>query len=298
MRIEEVLALSNIKGLGNASLLKVLHAAEKANTFSVERQHCQDVVKRVLPSRLINSMNVFFDNIEECINNSQKQIASFHSAGISVVSYLDADYPEALSRLDKPPALLFCKGDRALLGANYQRVAIIGTREPSERGKSVTATIAKTLSSQNKVVVSGLAIGIDTIAHEETIRNGKKAIAVVVDVLKIYPAANKVLAEDIVNKGGVIISEYPPGTRVSKGFLVQRDRIQAALSDNVYAIECREGGGTLHAIDAARLLNIPVSVPNFKEWGYQGVNASEIQGLIPLLRDGAVHSFSPQDALE
>ena len=86
-------------------------------------------------------------------------------------------------------------------------------------------TVTKTLSTHKKVIVSGLAKGIDTVAHEETLRQQGNTIAVVVDVLNIYPAANRKLAEDIVNSGGLIISENPPSTRMSQGLLVQRDRI-------------------------------------------------------------------------
>ena len=183
----------------------------------------------------------------------------------------------------------------ALLAPGRQRVAVIGTRAPTQLGESVTKIVTEALSAKKKVIVSGLAKGIDTVAHEETIRQQEGTIAVVVDVLKVYPAANKKLAERIVNNGGLLISENPPSTKVSQGLLVQRDRIQAALSDRVYAIECREKGGTLYAINVAFSLSIPVSIPHYTNWDYPDLKVEEIQGLLPLFASNKVVEFSPND---
>lgn len=297
MQIDEIVALSSVKGLGNASLLKILHLAQSVDTFSITRQQCQEMVSNVASKRLSSPLLNFFEDVEHHLRTARQQIDTYRASGITILSFLDSHYPDALRRLDKPPSLLFCRGDMTLITSKRKRVAIIGTRAPTQRGEFVTKTLTKILSTHEKAIVSGLAKGIDTVAHEETLRQQGNAIAVVVDVLNIYPAANRKLAEDIVNSGGLIISENSPSTRVSQGLLVQRDRIQAALSDRVYAIECREKGGTLHAINTALALGIPVWIPHYTNWKYTNLAAEEIQGLLPLLASNKVKEFSPDDEL-
>ncbi|WP_269520394.1 DNA-processing protein DprA [Alteromonas sp. BMJM2] len=297
MQIEEIVALSGIKGLGNASLLNILRLAQSVDSFSITCQQCQVMIINAVPVRLTGPLITFFEKPELRLDSARQCIDSYRAAGITLISLLDAHYPDALRRLAKPPSLLYCRGNIALLAPERQRVAVIGTRTPTQLGKGVTKTITKALSAQKKIIVSGLAIGIDSVAHEETLRQRENTIAVVVDVLKIYPATNKNLAKNIINTGGLIISENPPGTRISQGLLVQRDRIQAALSERVYAIECREKGGTLHAINVALTLNIPVCAPQYTDWDYADLKVEEIQGLLPLLASNEVEAFSPNDEL-
>lgn len=249
------------------------------------------------PGKVEELTNRIFDDLVSHLDTAKQRIVFYRASDITVISLLDTHYPNVLRRLDKPPSFLFCRGDTALLASERARVAVIGTRSPTQLGNAVTKAVTKALSAQKKIIVSGLAKGIDTVAHEETLRQQEKTIAVVVDVLKIYPAANKKLAESIVNDGGLIISENPPGTRVSQGLLVQRDRIQAALSERVYAIVCREKGGTMDAINVALTLNIPVCVPQYTEWGYGDLKVEEIQGLLPLLASNEAEAFSPNDEL-
>src|SRR5690606_2385561 len=98
------------------------------------------------------------------------------------------------------------------------------------------------------VIVSGLALGIDSVAHEATLKNLGKTIAVLVDVARISPAINRGLAHEIIESGGLLVAEHPPETRAIPAFFAKRDRIQSGLSLAVFAIETSVDGGTMHAV--------------------------------------------------
>jgi predicted Rossmann fold nucleotide-binding protein DprA/Smf involved in DNA uptake len=142
------------------------------------------------------------------------------------------------------------------------------------------------------VVVAGLALGIDTAAHASAVEAGGLTWAVLPSALdSIYPAANQALAARIVDTGGALVSEYPPGTRVRRTLFVERDRLQAALADAVLVIETGRTGGTQHTIRYARALDTPVWTTLPDEVLAGGQTAGELpvaqQGTWDLWRSGA-----------
>lgn len=177
-----------------------------------------------------------------------------------IISFFDSEFPLQLSLTKDAPAYLFCSGDVGVL--NKKKLAIIGTRQPTEHGRIIAKNITLWFAAQGWNIVSGLAIGVDSIAHEAAIASPSKTIAVMAQGLdKIYPAENKGLAKRIVDSGGVLVTEYPYDSMTFKTNFVQRDRIQAGLSAGVIMIQSDLKGGSMHASRAIlkyeRLLIVP-----------------------------------------
>ena len=149
---------------------------------------------------------------------------------------------------------IYYRGDPTLL--ERPSIAVIGTRHPSERSREVEYRLTKKICELTGMpIVTGLAIGCDTIAARAAIDAGKPVIAVLSSSLTdIYPCSNRVLAEEIVRKGGCLISEYGPGSDVQKWKFIARDRLMAEIASAVIAVECREDGGTMHTVKAAHRL--------------------------------------------
>lgn len=169
---------------------------------------------------------------------------------IKLVTIQDANYPEKLKHIYNPPKVLYALGNKTIL--NKTSIAIVGCRKCSEYGKRVSYKFAQELAKRDIIVVSGFARGVDTYAHQGTISVNKETIAVLgcgLDV--IYPAENKELYKQILQKGGAIITEYPLGTAPLKQNFPARNRIISGLSDGVLVIEARQRSGTLITVEHA-----------------------------------------------
>lgn len=163
---------------------------------------------------------------------------------IRYVSILDGAYPNLLREIASPPVILYYLGNINL--ASEESVAIVGNRKVTDYGRSVTEEFAGKLSSCKLIIISGLALGVDTIAHQTTLDCGGKTIAVLGNGLdKIYPATNRSLAIKILKTGGLIISEYPPGTPSLKQNFPARNRIIAGLSRAIIVTEGSLKSGAL-----------------------------------------------------
>jgi DNA protecting protein DprA len=180
--------------------------------------------------------------------------------GATVHFYGLPSYPSLLNRLSEPPALLFSIGQ--FDPSRKPRVAVIGTRKPTDWGLDTAKQCAGQITDTGGIVVSGLALGIDTAAQAATVEHHGTTWAVLAHGLHtVSPAAsNRELAKKIVEQGGALISEYPPGEPAQRHYFVERDRIQAGLSDAVLVIESDIGGGAMHTVRFAREARIPVWV--------------------------------------
>lgn len=189
--------------------------------------------------QLINEFLSWRDNLDET-----KISAELARHQIECVTISDPDYPPLLKQIYDPPFCLFIRG--RLSAENC--LAVVGSRKFSIYGKQVAENLTEELAKRGITIVSGLALGIDSIAHESALRQNGKTIAVLgsgVDPLHIAPANHAALAERIIGKNGAIISEYPPGTMPSKYSFPQRNRIIAGLSMGVLVIEAAEKSGSL-----------------------------------------------------
>lgn len=152
-------------------------------------------------------------------------------------------YPPSLRSIPSPPKTLWVLGSLPPADA----VAIVGTRHPTRFGRSVAEAAAGSAVHAGLAVVSGLAAGIDTVAHESALAAGGRTWAVIGSGVDVpTPICNGPLAEQIVASGGGLIAEVPPGTPVSRRNLVARDRIQSGLSLVVVICQCELSSGAMH----------------------------------------------------
>lgn len=159
-------------------------------------------------------------------------------------------YPEKLKNINGKPRELYCLGNLELL--NHKSIAVIGSRNYSNYGKRAAMEFSYNLAKENICIVSGLARGIDSFAHEATLKAKGKTIAVLGSGLDvIYPKDNKRLYENIIKNDGLIISEYLLGTPPRKQNFPARNRIISGLSDGVLVIEARKNSGTNITVDFA-----------------------------------------------
>lgn len=176
--------------------------------------------------------------------------------GMTLLTPAGSAYPEALMDLCDPPCILYAKGNIDLLQKDC--LTIVGTRRHTRYGKSVTASLAGELAAAGLVIVSGLAEGLDAVAHRAALDAGGGTIAVVGNGLDVhYPAINADLQDEIAEKG-LLLSENPPGKRANKGSFPVRNRILAALSRGTLITEAGEKSGAMltagMAVDCGREL--------------------------------------------
>ena len=166
-----------------------------------------------------------------------------HQKGCGMIVRGDAEYPESLEQIDVPPAVLYYKGDVGLLKTKC--LGVVGTREPSRYGRDYTEKFVEVLSKCSLTIVSGMARGVDSVAHRTALQNEGKTIAVLgsgIDV--IYPANNVQIYNDIA-RDGLIISEYPLGTPSLAYNFPERNRIISGLSQGILITEAGYKSGSL-----------------------------------------------------
>ena len=161
---------------------------------------------------------------------------------INPISRLDSAYPLSLKNIYDPPETLYVIGDIKFSKA----VSVVGTRQLSKRGQENTEIICKELVNRGFTIISGLALGIDAVAHWTAIKNGGKTVAVLgagVDI--IYPPQNRELYFKIIESGGAIISEIPPGKLSPHSYFPARNRIISGLSEAIIVTEAQIKSGAL-----------------------------------------------------
>lgn len=204
----------------------------------------------------------------------------------------DETYPASLRELYDPPFCLFVRGTIPKDGFN---LAVVGTRKYTTYGKQVTEEIVTGLAENGITIVSGLALGIDGIAHEATLRSGGKTIAVLgtgINDAHIYPSVHRNLANRIINAGGAIISEYPPGALPSRFGFPKRNRIVAGLSSGVLVTEAPEDSGALITAQSTLDLGREIfAVPH-------PITSPNSIGTNTLIKNGAHLINSAKDILE
>lgn len=192
---------------------------------------------------------------EEILNNKyrmglKEEIRKMEKEKVELISIYDECYPKNLKELYDKPISLYVKGNKEIL--NEFSLAIIGCRENSVYGKEVATAVAKGITKQNIITISGLARGIDSISHKATIDAKGKTIAVIGSGLDvIYPYENTNLAKEIIRNSGVIISEYSLGTKPQKMNFPARNRIISGLSNGVIVIEAKKKSGSMTTVDFA-----------------------------------------------
>lgn len=198
-------------------------------------------------------------------------------------------WPDLLRQIDDAPALLFLRGDPALL--SQPQLAMVGARHASTEGLDNARRFARTLASAGFTITSGLALGVDRAAHEGALQGGKTLAVLGHGPGPCYPPRNQALAEQIVSKGGALLTEFPPGLPPRPQFFPQRNRLISGLSLATIVVEAAERSGSLitarlAATQGREVFAIPGSIHNPLS-----------KGCHRLLRDGANWLESVADVL-
>ncbi len=253
------IAFSRFPKIGSVRLLKLL------NYFSSMEEAWQassiDLIKAGLEENVIQE---FFIKKQEI--NPDRELEELKKENIKVVTIKDENYPSLLKEIWNPPALLYYKG--TLEKEEKFSIAIVGTRKITNYGKQVTEDLVRELALNGITIVSGMALGIDTVAHQTALASGAKTIAVLgsgIDTASIYPSQNRYLASKIAENGGAIISEYPIGTLAMPQYFPHRNRIISGLSLGTLVVEAAEESGALitakYALDQNReVFAVPGSI--------------------------------------
>lgn len=223
--------------------------------------------------------------------NVDKHIKFMIEHYVDIISIQDKEYPQILKKIYDPPVSLYIIGNKEIL--NSDSVAIIGCRDCTQYGKQIARELAYNIANQKINIVSGLAKGIDAIAHKGCILAGGKTIAVLGNGLdKIYPKENIALAQQILKTGGAIISEYPLGEKPQKQNFPERNRIVSGMSKGIIVVEAKEKSGTLITVDFALEQGKDVfAVPG-------NINSESSIGTNKLIKQGAKLITSYKDVLE
>lgn len=238
-----IFMLRQTEGMGCVRTAKVLQAVEDLSLIYDNPSKVKDALTAAVGHKLYENIiqtkyQIDFDAHEQKIN----------AHGVKLITFYDKEYPFLLKQFDDKPLMLYCKGNIDLLKS--QCFAVVGTRLPTRYGVRVTEEFVSLLC-RRFTIVSGMASGVDTIAHRTTLYNKGNTIAVLGNgIERVYPPENLQLYNQIAEKG-LIISEYDIGSQLSQYNFPQRNRIISGLSRGVLVTEAGKKSGTMTTINHA-----------------------------------------------
>ncbi len=292
-RLVVVLALRAARGVGDTTLRQVLGLLDAETDLSSVRSALLSSPSISAHARLALEGALRPREWERLMGTAMRSLEQAERLGVSVLLFDHPMYPPLLRAVRDAPVLLFAKGK---LCEDRRAVACVGTREPSHFGQRAADQITRCLANSGWTIVSGLAKGIDSIAHRAALACGARTIAILGNGLdSVYPAANRRLAEDIVESGGLLLSEQPFGAEPLPRNLVSRDRLQSGMSVATVVFETSVTGGAMHtarfAREQGRLIVCPVPPPEYRA-------LPSCSGITKLLEDGGVFPVPGREACD
>ncbi len=272
-----LLGLVRIDGLGPLRIARLVEGFGSAS--AVWQADRGDLIAAGVPAHLTAELHR-----QRLQHDPSLEYERLWNAGIQVVSSADTHYPTLLRHIPGAPTILFVRG--SLTGLQQPTVSIVGTRAPTPYGSEVTRQFAGDLAVKGFTIVSGLAMGIDTIAHQDALAAGGATVAVLpsgVDL--VYPERNRSLAAAILaHPHSAVVSEFYPGTRASPPLFPARNRLISGLSSAVIVVEAGTTSGALITVKAALdqgrdVMAVPGSIYSAKS---AGCNALLTQGAVPV----------------
>ena len=268
-----LILLNMMERIGPVCVRSLMHHLGSAAAIMDADTNELTAVKGVGPetARAIMTQRETLDPVAEC--------SKADALGARILTALDAEYPEALKTIHDPPLALYIVGE--LTAGDAQGIAVVGTRGPTHYGRDVATQLAAQLARMRFTVISGLALGVDTLAHQAALDAKGRTIAVLGSALDtLYPPSNAALAQAIARQGAVL-SELPLGRRPDKTTFPMRNRIVSGMSMGVLVVEAGRGSGALITARQANEQGRSVfAVPG-------RIDAPASQGCLDLLRDGA-----------
>ena len=284
----DIFTLSQINGIGDKSLMNIVDSGHSIdNLMSLDDDELGRLIRGSGKKNAIKTIKNDYSGQRE---KAEFNLEKLKDNKIDLVSFWDERYPYLYKSIKNPPVYLYCKGDLSLL--NKQSIAIVGTRKCSDYGNKIAFRTAKEFVSQGFVIVSGLALGIDTAAHEGAIAANGKTISVLIDVHNIFPKKNISLSEKILDTGGLLFAENMPGTEMRKGLFVARDRLQSGLSLAVFPIETDIDGGAMHTAKFAKEQDRLLYCPDLRSISNYPLNSPLAIGINKLVSDGDAEVYT------
>lgn len=241
------LCLTLIPNIGPVQAKILLEKYQPADIFKTKINHLESI--EGIGTIRANSIKKFKD-----FDQAEEEIRFIRKYKIKPLFITDKDYPKRLLNCYDSPTLLFYKGDADLNASKI--VAIIGTRKHTEYGKQQTEKLIADLSSQNILVVSGMAFGIDAIAHKAALKNQLPTVGVLAHGLdQLYPPENSNIAKEMLRNGGGLLTEFRSNTKPDKHNFPTRNRIVAGMSDATIVMETGEKGGSMITAELANGYN-------------------------------------------
>ncbi len=280
----DVLIWLSSLGIGSINIGKIIdHFNDLVELWEtdIEQINCKKNLSNVAKEKIISNRNKEY--IEKLLTNIEKQ-------NINVLTIYDENYPTGLRYIDDNPKVLYVKGN--IIQEDRIAIAVVGSRKATAYGKWACEKFTKELVNLGTTIISGLASGIDTIAHKTAIDNGGRTIGILgngIDV--VYPKKNLYLYNEVENNGG-IVSEFPLGTQPLAFNFPQRNRIISGLSMGVIVIEAQEKSGSLitahHALEQGKDV---FALPG-------NINSIFSGGTNKLIKDGAKPLLEIEDVIE
>lgn len=236
--------LSLVKGIG---VRKKLYLLEKYQTpeeiYNKSKKELMKI-KGFGESSVNNILSI------EIRNKMEKHINLLLKNNIDIITIYDDEYPELLRKIYDKPICLYIKGNKEIL--RKKTIGIVGCREATPYGRKVAEYFSFNLAKHGFCIVSGLAKGIDSFSHIGAIAAKGKTVAVIGNGLDIiYPKENEILSNEIISRGGAIITEYPLGTKPERMNFPARNRIISGMSEGILVVEAKSKSGTLITVDFA-----------------------------------------------
>lgn len=237
-------ALTLIPGIGDVNAKKLVAYCGGAEAVFLEKR------KNLLQISGIGERTVESIVSQNVLSRAEKELMFAEKNGIRILYYLNPDYPKRLQHCYDSPVILYCKGNTNLNAEKI--VGIVGTRNITDYGKTLTEKLVQDLVNDNVLVVSGLAYGVDTCAHIAALKNNLLTAAVLAHGFQtIYPPINASLARKMIDNGGCLITEHISGTDPDKENFPKRNRIVSGMIDCLIVVESAVKGGALITAEIA-----------------------------------------------
>lgn len=250
-----VMALGEIPGVGHATAVKLYDGRDFASLFVANRDEVHWIAGNAGITTPHAFTEAFLEHRDNALASAHEELSRFQSIGIELILDKDPRYPARLRDLSDRPRWLFVRGNLELLSSD-RLITVVGTREPTPAGVSLASRVASVLVERGFALVSGLAEGIDAIVHKEVVDRKSQTVAVLgTGIFNDFPAQTAYLRTPILQNGGTLITEFFPKEQYSRQRFIQRNRIQAALSEITIPVEAKVPSGTLHTIRFARQYN-------------------------------------------
>ena len=277
--------LNSIDKMTSAKALMLLDYYGGPTQFAEKVDFMDEKLLRIFGADTMYKMNLGFT--QENLDRLSGQLEDLH---IEAVTIYDPRYPGWMKYCADPPFILYCRGNTRLL-LEDRKIAVVGSRKNTAYGRRVVQNFVPSFVDAGYVTVSGLAVGTDETVHEETLKAGGKTIAVLGSGLcNVYPAANRGLAERIVQTGGLLISEYPPYAKPAQYHFPQRNRIVTGISKGLVIVEAGMKSGVYstfnHAIEQGRdIFIVPGEIYSYGSMGSNDMLRQYPQALVTSARE-------------